>query len=105
MCEIFSGQDSDWYSSKTRHFCLKDQSTLIRLGNAFWATIDNIGKRDGVTTTIFISAMYSKVLVWRIEPANFTSLLRCVCLKLKYKDFRTCRFRTKGGLSEHLRWH
>ena len=54
MCEIFSGQVSDWYSSKTRHFCLKDQSTLIRLGNAFWATLDNIGKRDGVTTTIFI---------------------------------------------------
>ena len=81
MCEIFAGQDPDRYSSTTRRLRLNGQSTSIRLENAFWATLDNIAKRDGVTTPIFISTLHSEVLERRGEPANFTSLLRCACMK------------------------
>tara|TARA_B110000503_G_scaffold114804_1_gene172674 strand:- start:2985 stop:3305 length:321 start_codon:yes stop_codon:yes gene_type:complete len=81
MCEVFAGQDPERYSSTTRRLRLNGQSTSIRLENAFWATLDDIAARDGVTTPIFISTLHSEVLERRGEPANFTSLLRCACMK------------------------
>jgi len=81
MCEVFAGQDPERYSSTTRRLRLNGQSTSIRLENAFWATLDDIAARDGVTTPIFISTLHSEVLERRGEPGNFTSLLRCACMK------------------------
>jgi predicted DNA-binding ribbon-helix-helix protein len=81
MCEVFAGQDPERYSSTTRRLRLNGQSTSIRLENAFWATLDEIAQRDGVTTPCFLSTLHSEVLERRGEPANFTSLLRCACLK------------------------
>lgn len=81
MCEVFSGQNPDRYSCTTRRLRLNGQSTSIRLENAFWETLDEIAARDGVTTPSFISTLHAEVLERRGEPANFTSLLRCACLK------------------------
>jgi predicted DNA-binding ribbon-helix-helix protein len=81
MCEVFAGQDPDRYACTTRRLRLNGQSTSIRLENAFWATLDEIAARDGVTTPVFISTLHSEVLQQRGEPSNFTSLLRCACLK------------------------
>lgn len=81
MCEVFAGQDPDGYSCTTRRLRLNGQSTSIRLENAFWTTLDEIAARDGVTTPVFISTLHSEVLERRGEPSNFTSLLRCACLK------------------------
>ncbi len=81
MCDVFSGQDPDRYSSTTRRLRLNGQSTSIRLENAFWATLDEIAARDGVTTPCFISTLHTEVLERHGEPGNFTSLLRCACLK------------------------
>lgn len=81
MCEVFAGQDPDRYACTTRRLRLNGQSTSIRLENAFWATLDEIATRDGVTTPMFISTLHSEVLERRGEPSNFTSLLRCACLK------------------------
>ncbi len=81
MCEVFAGQDPERYTSTTRRLRLNGQSTSIRLENAFWATLDEIAARDGVSTPMFISTLHSEVLERRGEPKNFTSLLRCACLK------------------------
>lgn len=81
MCEVFAGQDPDRYSCTTRRLRLNGQSTSIRLENAFWQTLDQIAARDGVSTPVFISTLHSEVLERRGEPGNFTSLLRCACLK------------------------
>ncbi|SHG66955.1 ribbon-helix-helix domain-containing protein [Marivita hallyeonensis] len=81
MCEVFAGQDPERYTCTTRRLRLNGQSTSIRLENAFWRTLDDIAARDGVTTPIFISTLHSEVLERRGEPSNFTSLLRCACLK------------------------
>ncbi len=80
MCQVFAGQDPDRYASTTRRLRLNGQSTSIRLENSFWAIIDEIAERDGVTTAAFISKLHSEVLELRGEPENFTSLLRCACL-------------------------
>jgi predicted DNA-binding ribbon-helix-helix protein len=81
MCEVFAGQDPERYACTTRRLRLNGQSTSIRLENAFWATLDEIAAREGVTTPMFISTLHSEVLQQRGEPSNFTSLLRCACLK------------------------
>ena len=81
MCQVFAGQDPARYTSTTRRLRLNGQSTSIRLENAFWDIIDEIAAGDGVTTPCFISTLHSEVLELSGEPANFTSLLRCACLK------------------------
>ncbi|WP_195819171.1 ribbon-helix-helix domain-containing protein [Roseobacter sp. MH60115] len=81
MCQVFAGQDPERYASTTRRIRLNGQSTSIRLENAFWQVIDTIAENDGTTTPVFISKLHSEVLELRGEPVNFTSLLRCACLK------------------------
>ena len=81
MCHVFAGQEPDRYASETRRLRLNGQSTSIRLENAFWAILDRIAAAEGITTPMFISTLHSEVLQLRGEPDNFTSLLRCACLK------------------------
>lgn len=81
MCQVFAGQDPERYASETRRLRLNGQSTSIRLENAFWAIIDEIAENEGVTTPAFISTLHAEVLELHGEPGNFTSLLRCACLK------------------------
>ena len=81
MCQVFAGQEPERYASRTRRLRLNGQSTSIRLENAFWDILDEIAERDGVSTPTFISTLHSEVLELRGEPSNFTSLLRCACLK------------------------
>lgn len=81
MCHVFAAQDPERYSSYTRRLRLNGQSTSIRLENAFWDILDQIAARDGVSTPTFISMLPAEVLELRGEPTNFTSLLRCACLK------------------------
>lgn len=81
MCHVFASQDPKRYASTTRRLRLNGQSTSIRLENAFWDALDEMAKGEGVTTPAFISTLHSEVLELRGEPKNFTSLLRCTCLK------------------------
>lgn len=81
MCQIFAGQDPERYASTTRRLRLNGQSTSIRLENAFWTVIDQISMAEGTTTPVFISKLHSEVLELQGEPENFTSLLRCACLR------------------------
>ncbi|APZ53172.1 ribbon-helix-helix domain-containing protein [Salipiger abyssi] len=80
MCQVFTGQDPQRYASETRRLRLNGQSTSIRLENAFWAILDEIAAREGVSTPAFLSTLHAEVLEQRGEPENFTSLLRCACL-------------------------
>lgn len=81
MCHVFAGQDPERYASQNRRMRLNGQSTSIRLESSFWAILDEIAERDGVSTPVFISTLHAEVLELRGEPTNFTSLLRCACLK------------------------
>lgn len=80
MCQIFAGQDPANYEPETRRMRLNGQSTSVRLERSFWAIIDDVAAREGMTTPAFISQLHSEVLLLRGEAPNFTSLLRCACL-------------------------
>ena len=81
MCEIFASQDPERYACTTRRLRLNGQSTSIRLENAFWEVIDRIAESEGTTAPVFISKLHSEVIERRGETMNFTSLLRCACLR------------------------
>lgn len=81
MCEIFAGQNPLDYTPVTRRLRLNGHSTSIRLEQSFWTIIDEIAANEGGSTPQFISTLHSEVLELRGEAANFTSLLRCACLK------------------------
>ena len=81
MCQVFAGQDPHRYASETRRLRLNGQSTSIRLENGFWQVLDEMSQNEGITTPTFISKLHAEVLELRGEPENFTSLLRCTCLK------------------------
>jgi len=86
MCQIFAGQDPETYEKELRSLRLNGQSTSIRLEAAFWELIDAIAAEEGVTTPQFISKLHSEVLVLHGEARNFTSLLRCACLRYLRRD-------------------
>lgn len=79
MCQIFAGQNPERYESVTRRLRLNGQSTSIRLERAFWRILDQIARREGLTTPAFISKLHAEVLEQHGEARNFTSLLRCTC--------------------------
>jgi predicted DNA-binding ribbon-helix-helix protein len=81
MCEIFAGQPRENYEPITRNIRLNGQSTSIRLERSFWHIIDAIASEEGVTTPCFLSSLQSEVLLLHGEVKNFTSLLRCACIK------------------------
>ncbi len=83
MCQVFAGQDPERYACQTRRLRLNGQSTSIRLENAFWQTLDEMAASEGVTTSSFISTLHSEVVELWGHEGNFTSLLRCTCLKFK----------------------
>ena len=81
MCEIFASQPQDSYEPITRNIRLNGQSTSIRLERSFWAIIDAMAEEEGVSTPTFLSTLHSEVLEIHGEAKNFTSLLRCSCVK------------------------
>lgn len=81
MCHVFAGQDPERYASTTRRMRVNGQSTSIRLENAYWGVLDRMAEDEGISTPAFISTLHSEVIQLHGEPKNFTSLLRCTCLK------------------------
>jgi predicted DNA-binding ribbon-helix-helix protein len=81
MCKVFAEQDPARYESKTRSLRLNGQITSIRLETTFWNILDEMAAAEDVSTPTFISTLHSEVVQLRGEPRNFTSLLRCACVK------------------------
>ena len=81
MCEVFAGQPRESYEPITRNLRLNGQSTSIRLERSFWDIIDSMAHAEGVSTPLFLATLQSEVIEIHGEAKNFTSLLRCACIK------------------------
>lgn len=81
MCQIFAGQDPADYTCETRSIRLSGHSTSIRLEAAFWAVLEEIAAAESMTVPQFLSKLHHEVYELHGEVQNFTSLLRCACLK------------------------
>ena len=81
MCEVFAGQPRESYEPITRNLRLNGQSTSIRMERSFWNIIDTMADEEGISTPLFLSTLHSEVIEIHGEAKNFTSLLRCACVK------------------------
>jgi predicted DNA-binding ribbon-helix-helix protein len=81
MCEVFAGQPRESYEPITRNLRLNGQSTSIRMERSFWDIIDAMADEEGISTPLFLSTLHSEVIEIHGEARNFTSLLRCACVK------------------------
>jgi predicted DNA-binding ribbon-helix-helix protein len=79
MCRIFATQDPASYALQARALRLNGHTTSIRLEAAYWAILDEIAAKEGLTTPRFIGKLYEEVLDWQGEVTNFTSMLRVTC--------------------------
>jgi predicted DNA-binding ribbon-helix-helix protein len=79
MCRIFATQDPASYALQARALRLNGHTTSIRLEAAYWAILDEIAVKEGLTTPRFIGKLYEEVLGWHGEVANFSSMLRVTC--------------------------
>jgi len=84
MCELFSKQPIEAYSSQTRSVRLSGHATSVRLEGAFWNILEEIADRQKMSLGRFLSLLYDEVLELTNDvdslTSNFTSLLRCACL-------------------------
>jgi predicted DNA-binding ribbon-helix-helix protein len=81
MCEVFAGQPRESYEPITRNLRLNGQSTSIRMERSFWNIIDTMADEEGISTPLFLSTLHTEVIEIHGEAKNFTSLLRCACVK------------------------
>jgi len=79
MCRIFATQDPASCALVARALRLNGHTTSIRLEAAYWAILDEIAAKEGLTTPRFIGKLYDEVLGWHGEVTNFTSMLRVTC--------------------------
>lgn len=81
MCEIFVKADPHLYECRARSIRLHGAVTSIRLENLFWQTLDEIAKRDRLTTSQLLRKLHDELVDYRGEVDNFTSFLRVCCLR------------------------
>jgi len=80
MCHVFAGQDPAGYATVKRSVRIAGHSTSIQLEAAFWALLDEISAREGMSTGAFLSRLHDEASEMRGEVTNFASMLRTTCL-------------------------
>jgi predicted DNA-binding ribbon-helix-helix protein len=81
MCKIFSEIDPKTCLFETRSVRLGGHATSIRLEGAFWQVLEEIASAQDVSLGRFLTKLHDEVLEFRGPMQNFSSLLRCACLK------------------------
>ena len=87
MCRLFTSQDPATYAAETRAIRLHGHVTSIRLEAAFWDTLEEIARREGMTVVRFVSVLHDEIMARQGEVPNFASFLRVTCMHwLRHQD-------------------
>jgi predicted DNA-binding ribbon-helix-helix protein len=81
MYKIFCDLAPASYRCQTRSVRLGGHVTSIRLEMMFWEALQKIAASEGFTLGRFLTKLHDKVLEFHGEISNFTSLLRCACVR------------------------
>lgn len=81
MCRILSSQPIQTFSYQTRSVRLGGHATSIKLESAFWVILEEIAGEVNAPLGRFLTELHDEVLMLSGDTHNFTSLLRCACLK------------------------
>lgn len=81
MCQLFIGADCELWDSRAKSLRIDGVATSIRMENFFWATLDEIAVRDGMTVNQLITKLYHESIDADHDLGNFTSFLRVCCAR------------------------
>lgn len=81
MCRIFCDLTPASYQCQTRSVRLGGHVTSIRLEVMFWEALEKIAASEGCTLGRFLTKLHDEILEFHGEISNFTSLLRCACVR------------------------
>ncbi|HCL63282.1 MAG TPA: hypothetical protein DIC56_00225 [Rhizobium sp.] len=79
MCKLFIQADPNLWESQTKSLRIDGMVTSVRLENFFWMTLEEIGRRDGMTVIQLIARLYHESIDAGHDLGNFTSFLRVCC--------------------------
>ena len=100
MCSLFTSQDPATYAYETRAVRLHGHATSIRLEAAFWAILEEIAAREGMTMARFVATLHDEILDRMGGVGNFASFLRVTCLHwLKNHDVHALQLAARKGLA------
>lgn len=81
MCELFIKADAAIWQSRAHSLRIDGVVTSIRIENAFWTTLEEIGARDGMSVAQLITRLWHEAMDADHDLGNFTSFLRVCCLR------------------------
>ncbi|QTP59056.1 ribbon-helix-helix domain-containing protein [Billgrantia antri] len=79
MCRLFIGAEPQLWEPQTRSMRLDGVCTSVRLERFFWAILEEIGRRDGLTLSQLVARLSRECAEAGHDPANFASFLRVCC--------------------------
>ena len=81
MCRLFINADPNLWQSQTRSMRIGGFATSVRLEALFWNVLEELGARDGLTTSQLIARLYRESLEEGHDLENFASFLRVCCAR------------------------
>lgn len=81
MCELFIKAEAGLWQSRAHSLRIDGVATSIRIENLFWATLEEIGARDGMSVAQLITRLWHEAMDADHDLGNFTSFLRVCCLR------------------------
>ncbi len=80
MCRVLTAQSPQRFRKVSRSVRIAGHSTSVRLEAAFWQVLEDIARREGLSTSKLISELYYEALELHGGMSNLASMLRTVCL-------------------------
>lgn len=81
MCKLFINADANLWASSTHSMRINGMVTSVRLENAYWDILTELGARDGLSVTQLISRLYRESIQAGHDLTNFASFLRVCALR------------------------
>ncbi|MCA1953341.1 MAG: ribbon-helix-helix domain-containing protein [Hyphomicrobiales bacterium] len=79
MCRLFVEADPILWQNASRSLRINGFATSLRLENLFWNVLEEIARRDGMTTNELICRLHDEMQQNAGDVENFTSFLRVCC--------------------------
>lgn len=80
MCGFFARAGTGPFRRVNRSLRIDGHATSIQLEAAFWAVLDDMAEREGVTTPKLIATLHEEAAQLDGGTTNFASALRTICL-------------------------
>lgn len=80
MCGFFARTGIEPFQRVNRSLRIDGHATSIQLEAAFWAVLDAMAEREGVTTSKLIATLHEETVQLDGGATNFASALRTICL-------------------------